>query len=284
MPRTASCCSRRRPRSPTEALQIADRRLYLDKGERQRASVTRQTGDVLLQALQEREPDLRGHVGVVGRLAEATADGLGLGREERERIALAAQLHDVGKMAVPDAILAKPGPLDEGELSFIRQHTVVGERILRAAPALGRVAPLVRSSHERFDGTRLPRPARRRGDPARRPGRGGLRRVPRDDQPRPYSPARRVEEALAELRRCAGAQFDPVVVDAFCAALARHGRNARAEARGRRAAPRRRSPSPARRVREAPSARSRRRPRGPAPARARASAASASMLSDTERS
>ena len=59
-------------------------------------------------------------------------------------------------MAVPDAILAKPGPLDEGELSFIRQHTVVGERILRAAPALGGVAPLVRSSHERFDGTGYP--------------------------------------------------------------------------------------------------------------------------------
>ena len=211
---------------PTEALQIADRRLYLDKGERQRASVTRQTGDVLLQALQEREPDLRGHVGVVGRLAEATADGLGLGREERERIALAAQLHDVGKMAVPDAILTKPGPLDEGELGFIRQHTVVGERILRAAPALGRVAPLVRSSHERFDGT---------GYPDRLAGEEiplGARVVAVCDafhamtSARPYSPARRVEEALGELRRCAGAQFDPVVVDAFCVALARHGRNA----------------------------------------------------------
>ena len=139
-----------------EALQIADRRLYLDKGERRRESVTRQTGDVLLQALEEREPQLRGHVGVVGRLAEATAVDLGLGREEPERISLAARLHDIGKMAVPDAILAKPGPLEEAELGFIRQHTVVGERILRAAPALGHVAQLVRSSHERFDGTGYP--------------------------------------------------------------------------------------------------------------------------------
>ena len=211
---------------PTEALQIADRRLYLDKGERQRASVTRQTGDVLLQALQEREPNLRGHVGVVGRLAEATATDLGLGREERERIALAAKLHDVGKMAVPDAILGKPGPLDDSELSFIRQHTVVGERILRAAPALGGVAPLVRSSHERFDGT---------GYPDRLTGEEiplGARVVAVCDafhamtSSRPYSPARRMEDALAELRRCAGSQFDPRVVEAFSAALARQGRNA----------------------------------------------------------
>ncbi len=206
-----------------EALQIADRRLYLDKGERRRESVTRQTGDVLLQALEEREPELRGHVGVVGRLAEATAADLGLAREERERISLAARLHDVGKMAVPDAILAKPGPLDEAELGFIRQHTVVGERILRAAPALGNVAQIVRSSHERFDGT---------GYPDRLAGEEiplGSRVVAVCDafsamtSPRPYSPARRVDEALAELHRCAGSQFDPEVVEAFCTALARHG-------------------------------------------------------------
>ena len=268
---------------PTEALQIADRRLYLDKGERQRASVTRQTGDVLLQALQEREPDLRGHVGVVGRLAEATAADLGLGREERERIALAAQLHDVGKMAVPDAILAKPGPLDEGELSFIRQHTVVGERILRAAPALGRVAPLVRSSHERFDGT---------GYPDRLAGEEiplGARVVAVCDafhamtSQRPYSPARRVEEALAELRRCAGAQFDPEVVEAFCAALARHGRNAPPKLAPAAAAGR--SPArPSARACCAAAARSRRRPRRSSSSAGTSTAASASMLSDTERS
>ncbi len=207
-----------------EALQIADRRLYLDKGERRRESVTRQTGDVLLQALEEREPQLRGHVGVVGRLAEATAVDLGLGREEPERISLAARLHDIGKMAVPDAILAKPGPLEEAELGFIRQHTVVGERILRAAPALGHVAQLVRSSHERFDGT---------GYPDRLAGEEiplGSRVVAVCDafsamtRFRPYSPARQVDEALAELRRCAGSQFDPAVVEAFCTALERLGR------------------------------------------------------------
>ena len=68
----------------------------------------------------------------------------------------AAQLHDLGKLAVPDEILRKRGPLDEREWEFIRQHTVVGERILRASPALRGIAPLVRSSHENWDGSGYP--------------------------------------------------------------------------------------------------------------------------------
>ena len=67
-----------------------------------------------------------------------------------------AELHDIGKLAVPDAILNKPGPLDEAEWAFMRRHTLVGERILAAAPALADVARLVRSSHERFDGSGYP--------------------------------------------------------------------------------------------------------------------------------
>ncbi|MEA2312491.1 MAG: hypothetical protein QOE28_2459 [Solirubrobacteraceae bacterium] len=218
-----------------EALQVADRRLYLQKGERQRASVTRQTGDVLLQALYEREPDLRGHVGRVAELAAATAALLGLDRDERERIARAAELHDVGKMAVPDAILAKPGPLDEREWAFMRQHTIVGERILRAAPALGHVAPLVRASHEHYDGT---------GYPDRLAGEEiplGARIVAVCDAyhamttDRPYSPAHTPAAALAELDRCAGVQFDPAVVEAFRTALSAHPEPAAAAARPRAA-------------------------------------------------
>ena len=223
-------------REATAAMQIADRRLYEQKGERRRASVTRQTGDVLLQALHERQPDLRGHVGEVATLAAATAERLGLAADERGRVAWAAELHDVGKMAVPDAILGKAGPLDEGEWAFMRQHTVVGERILRAAPALAHVAPLVRASHERYDGT---------GYPDRLAGEEiplGARIVAVCDafhaitSTRPYSPSRRVGDAIAELRRCAGSQFDPAVVDAFCVALAEHGRRPRTGARRRIAA------------------------------------------------
>ena len=76
--------------------------------------------------------------------------------EAIDELVRAAEMHDVGKTAIPEAILAKPGPLDEDEWAFMRRHTVFGERILAAAPALKPVARLVRSSHERWDGNGYP--------------------------------------------------------------------------------------------------------------------------------
>ena len=138
------------------ALKLADQRLYSEKFERRRDAISEQTCDALLQVLHEREPDLRDHVGDVAELALRVGIRLGLKPEALDDVRRAAELHDVGKSAVPDAILAKPGPLDEREWEFVRQHTLVGERILRAAPALASVARLVRSSHERFDGSGYP--------------------------------------------------------------------------------------------------------------------------------
>ena len=102
----------------------------------------------------------------------------------------------------------------------MRQHTLVGDRILSAAPAMSAVAEMVRASHERFDGAGYPDGLAGALDPARRPDRRGVRRLPRDDR-RPALPRRRrPDAALHELRRCSGAQFDPEVVDAFCDLLA----------------------------------------------------------------
>ena len=202
-----------------EALRIADQRLYRHKYAR-RASAGRQTTDALLRALTERRPDLDDHVHGVGDLVEATARRLGFEHEELECVRLAGALHDVGKMAIPDAILDKPGALTEGEWAFIRRHTLIGERILVAAPALSSVARIVRSSHERLDGA---------GYPDRLSGEEiplGSRIVAVCDaydamvSDRPYRRAMPVEEALAELRRCAGAQFDARIVDALCAEVA----------------------------------------------------------------
>ena len=110
-----------------------------------RTSATRQSKDVLVRALTERAPELFAHLEGVAELAEATAQRLGLTDEEAEQVRHAAELHDVGKVAIPDAILTKPGPLDPHEWEFIRRHTLIGERIIAAAPALGAVARLVRS-------------------------------------------------------------------------------------------------------------------------------------------
>ena len=204
-----------------DALRLADQRMYANK-HAGRVSAGRQTADALLRALAERDPHLGAHTEAV-ELAVATARRLGLPADEIERVRHATELRDVGKVAVPDAILGKPGPLREEEWAFVRRHPVIGERILGGAPALERVAPLVRSSHERWDGT---------GYPDRLAGEDiplGARIVAVADAfaamtaERPYRAARTPAQALVELRDCAGSQFDGRVVEAFAAARATRG-------------------------------------------------------------
>ncbi|MEA2132170.1 MAG: hypothetical protein QOC68_79 [Solirubrobacteraceae bacterium] len=207
----------REAQDATEALRIADQRMYAQKNAG-RTSATRQSKAVLVRALSERNPELYAHLEGVAELAESTARRLGLGDEEAEQISHAAELHDIGKVAIPDAILSKPGALDPREWEFIRRHTLIGERIIAAAPALGAVARLVRSSHERWDGTGYPDRLAEQAIPL------GARVVAVADafsamtSERPYSPSVPTQLAIDELRRCAGTQFDPVVVEAFCAA------------------------------------------------------------------
>jgi response regulator RpfG family c-di-GMP phosphodiesterase len=144
-----------------------------------------------------------------------------MGPEGLDEVARAAELHDVGKIAVPDAILDKPGPLDPVEWSFMRRHPLIGERILLEAPALRPVARLVRSSHERWDGGGYPDGLREDEIPL------GARVVAVCDAfnamttERPYRQLVTEEDALMELRSCAGSQFDPMVVEAFCRVIAR---------------------------------------------------------------
>ncbi len=205
----------------TLALHIADERLYSQKDNRQRSNTRNQTGAALLQALEEREPDLRDHLDAVAELSGLVARALGVSGEELEDVRRAAELHDVGKVAIPDAILQKPAALDDSEWDFIRRHTIVGERILNAAPALTEVARIVRASHERWDGGGYPDGLRGDEIPL------GARIVAVCDaynsmtSARPYNHAHSNAEALTELRRCAGEQFDPNVVDALCRLLER---------------------------------------------------------------
>jgi diguanylate cyclase (GGDEF)-like protein len=197
-----------------EAMRLADQRMYANKNS-QRASAEEQSSGVLLTALVERNPDLGDHVNGVAELAEAVAASLGLTENEVEQVRIAAALHDVGKMAIPDAILTKPGSLDEEEWGFVRRHTLIGETIMHAAPALRTAARLVRSSHERFDGTGYPDGLAGEEIPL------GSRIIFVCDafdamlSARPYSPPLPVDHALSELRRNAGTQFDPLVVGAF---------------------------------------------------------------------
>ena len=201
---------------PSTAMQIADQRLYGNKGARRDHEVNEQTRDVLLQVLAERRPDLHDHLHDVAELALAVGRKMALLPEELDEMARAAELHDVGKMAVPDEILNKPGPLDRVEMGFIRQHTIVGERILAAAPSLSPVARIVRASHERWDGSGYPDGLKGEEIPL------AARIVAACDayhamtSDRPYQAAVAHDAALAELRRCAGTHFDPAVVAVVC--------------------------------------------------------------------
>jgi diguanylate cyclase (GGDEF)-like protein len=203
----------------SEALRKADAAMYAQKHSG-RATAGRQSSDVLMRALAERHPELGTHHNGVAELVTAVAVRMGLDGAELSHLRHAASLHDIGKVAIPDAIIAKEGPLTDEEWAFIRRHTLIGERILSAAPALGVAARLVRSSHEAWDGSGYPDGLAGVDIPL------GARIIAVCDSfdamisDRPYAPPKTTAEALAELRRCAGSQFDPDIVDIFARVLA----------------------------------------------------------------
>jgi len=198
------------------ALRLADQRLYAEKGASKRAVASNQTAGALIQVLRELEPEIDGHLHEVATLAHQVGMRLGLTRGQLDELIRAAELHDVGKVAVPSSILRKPGPLDDSEWNFVRQHTLVGDRILSAAPALSTVAHVVRSSHERYDGNGYPDGLS--GDEIPMAARvvavcDAYHAMTSD---RPYRSAKAHWEAIEELRAESGKQFDPEVVAAFC--------------------------------------------------------------------
>jgi two-component system, cell cycle response regulator len=117
---------------------------------------SRESLGVLLKVIEERDPGVIEDLNRVGHLARDTAKALGLPDEEVERTELAGRLHDVGKLAIPESILHKPGPLDAAEWLMMRRHTQIGARIVASAPSLAHTEDLIRSSHEHFDGAGYP--------------------------------------------------------------------------------------------------------------------------------
>ncbi|HEX6620474.1 MAG TPA: diguanylate cyclase, partial [Solirubrobacteraceae bacterium] len=200
-----------------DALRLADHRMYaLKHGRRATKGEAR---EVLLAVLGEREPDLQRHMHDVAQLARAVGSHLGLDAEDLDVVVRAAELHDIGKVAVPDAVLHKPGPLDDAEWSFIRQHTIIGERIVGAAEALRPVGCVVRASHERWDGSGYPDGLAGEDIPL------GARIVFVCDAwdamtcDRGYRTALSAQEAADELRANAGTQFDADIVAALLAVV-----------------------------------------------------------------
>jgi diguanylate cyclase (GGDEF)-like protein len=193
------------------ALQLADQRMYGQKDSR-RPSAGGEVEAVLIRVLNQRAPELGDHGNAVRVMAVAVGQDMGCPDGELAALSRASELHDIGKIAIPDAILNKPTPLDDEEWEFIRQHTILGERIVTAAPSLAAVGRLIRSSHERWDGAGYPDGLVGEDIPLAARIIFACDAYDAITADRPYSPARSPETALEELCRGAGSQFDPEVV------------------------------------------------------------------------
>jgi diguanylate cyclase (GGDEF)-like protein len=204
---------------PSAALRLADQRMYAEKNERG-SPVKQQLRDLIMRILEEQDADLYDHVNDVAQLAGGVGRRLGLDDHKVAELVAAAELHDVGKVAIPDSILSKPRPLDASEQEFVRRHTLIGESILSSAPALAGACGLVRSSHERFDGDGYPDGLSGTDIPLASRIIFACDSFNAMTTARPYRRSVGEGEALAELGRCAGSQFDPAVVDALVAELA----------------------------------------------------------------
>ena len=203
----------------SDALRVANERMYALKYSLSPTGESRQANEVLMEALADRGPDRGDYLHGLAELAEAVAHKMNAGFEELEQVRLAAELHDIGKTALPTTLLQKSFPLDEEEREYIERHPVIGERILHAAPGLHKVARVIRCTHERYDGAGYPDHLSGLEIPL------GARIISVCDafdamiSNRPYRNAKSVEEAIVELRKNAGSQFDPIVVDAFCTVM-----------------------------------------------------------------
>lgn len=186
-----------------------------------REEAQRSTVRALLQALELKDPYTRGHSERVGRLAALVAGELGAPAPRVDAVRLGGCLHDIGKLAVPTRLLRKNGPLTSEERRIVQAHPADGDGVLRGIDSLAEARAAVLHHHERFDGAGYPYGLR-----------GG--RIPEAARivavadafdamtsTRSYRPARPAAEALDELTRCAGTQFDPLMVAALSRALAR---------------------------------------------------------------
>jgi putative nucleotidyltransferase with HDIG domain len=169
----------------------------------------------IARSVEEKDAATEGHCDRLGRLAIRTGEQLDLDAQSLIDLSYAAYLHDIGKVKVPDSILGKKEPLTDEEWDEMRHHPDYGAEMLREKDFLGGAAEIVRAHHERYDGSGYPRGLKGQNIPI------GARIIAVVDtydaitSARPYQKAQAKEEAIGELKRGAGTQFDPTVVEAF---------------------------------------------------------------------
>lgn len=212
------------PPNPARATSVSDLitglsnhaeqlQLELDRVQARLRGTQWETVATLVAAVEAKDPLGQRHSTHVALIAERLAAGLRRPPRESEIVRIAAILHDIGKIAIPDAILMKPGPLTADEYSVVKQHPVVGAAILRSATWLRREVPLVLHHHEWYGGGGYPHGLRGEQIPF------GARLLHVADavdamlSPRSYKESYGVEQVCRELHNGRGTQFDPIVAD-----------------------------------------------------------------------
>jgi putative nucleotidyltransferase with HDIG domain len=176
----------------------------------------------LTAVMAERVPAMLQHGARVARFAVATAREMSLDRKAIDELDLAARLHDVGKAAMPDALLTKPSPLGPGETAIMRRHVEAGAEILRRAPALASIAPIVLTTHEWFGGGGYPLKLAGAAIPLASRIIGVVDAYDTMTDAGRDRASAEPAGAVSELLRCGGTQFDPEALAAFLSVLGRH--------------------------------------------------------------
>jgi putative nucleotidyltransferase with HDIG domain len=170
---------------------------------------------VLSRAIEARDPNTRGHSARVTALAESIALQLGWSEDRLALLHVGGPLHDIGKLAVSDEVLRKEGRLDDGELAQIREHPKIGARILLRMAALREAIPYVLYHHERWDGNGYPSGKAGEEIPVEARVLAVADAFDAMTSDRPYRRALTRAQALDEVARCAGTQFDPEIARIF---------------------------------------------------------------------
>lgn len=172
----------------------------------------------LARAIEARDPYSSGHAARVTAIAEVVAERLGWDDEQIDVLRIGAALHDIGKLAVPDTVLRKPGPLSEDEFDHVRAHPEEGARMLGLVGTLRAAAPCVLHHHEHWDGSGYPTGTAGAAIPPEARVLAVADAFDAMTSDRPYRPALSEPLAVDEIERCAGTQFDPDVVAVFAEA------------------------------------------------------------------